>query len=138
MPLPQKLQVASSAGKSAGVNAWKASGNLVDAVGRLVDKAIDRVLLTNERVTSAAEGRRLLAGDADTDALAGEIQRVVVLAMPVVRILARRARLTRKWVVRGAFGRRNRSKRALRALDAAERLDTAALAALSTRWSGGG
>jgi len=216
MPLPQKLQVASSAGKSAGVNAWKASGNLVDAVGRLVDKAIDRVLLTNERVTSAAEAKRLLAGDADTDALAGEIQRVVVLAMPVVRILARGARLTkvpwvliassgvsigiavrtgvrdlqvlaslvahrleqatgapsdpalvkklavdlyldpkhpldhmddeklrlvrltRKWVVRGAFGRRNRSKRALRALDAAERLDTAALAALSTRWSGGG
>ena len=50
----------------------------------------------------------------------------------------RLVRLTRKWVVRGAFGRRNRSKRALRALDAAERLDTAALAALSTRWSGGG
>ena len=105
MPLPQKLQVASSAGKSAGVNAWKASGNLVDAVGRLVDKAIDRVLLTNERVTSAAEAKRLLAGDADTDALAGEIQRVVVLAMPVVRILARGARLTKvPWVLIASSG----------------------------------
>src|SRR5689334_18300265 len=209
MPVPQKLRVASSVGKNAGVSAWKATGNLVEAVGKLVDKAIDRVLLTDERVTSAAEGMRLLAGEADTDALAGEIQSVVVLAMPVVRILARGARLTkvpwvliassgvsigiavrtgvrdlqvlasllahrleeatgapsdpalvkklavdlyldpkhpldhmddeklrlvrltRKWVVRGALGRRKRSKRATRALDAAEGLDPAALTALS-------
>jgi hypothetical protein len=40
-------------------------------------------------------------------------------------------RLTRKWVLSGALSR-NTSKQALRALDAAERLDTAAL---STRWA---
>ena len=39
-------------------------------------------------------------------------------------------RLTRKWVLGGAIGRKS-SKRATRALDAAERLDAAALAA---RW----
>jgi hypothetical protein len=163
------------------------------------------VLLTDERVTSAADGKRLLAGDADTEALAGDIQRVVVLAVPVVRRVARGARLTRvpwvmvassavsigvgvrtgvrelqvlaslvahrlehatgapgdpalvkklaidlylnpkstlhladdrqrlvrltrKWVLAGAFGRKT-SKRATRALDAAERFDAAALSA---------
>src|SRR5262245_61880860 len=74
-----------SAGSSAGANARIASAALVSAVGRLAEKAIDRVLLTDERVTSAADGKRLLAGDADTEALAGDIQRVVVLAVPVVR-----------------------------------------------------
>lgn len=90
----------SSAGKGAGANARKASRALVESVGRLADKAIDRVLLTDERVTSAADGKRLLAGETDTEALAGHIQRVVVLAVPVVRRLARGARLTRvPWVM---------------------------------------
>jgi hypothetical protein len=53
------------------------------------------VLLTDKRVSSAAEGKRILAGEADTEALAGDIQRVVVLAVPVVRRLARGARLTK-------------------------------------------
>ncbi len=199
---------ASSASKSVGANARKASAALVEAVGGLAAKAIDRVLLTDERVTSAPDGKRLLAGEADTEALAGDIQRVVVLAVPVVRTLARGARLTRvpwavvassalsigvgvrtgvrelqvlaslvahrleqatgapsdpalvkklaidlyldpkrtprladdrlrlvrltrKWVLSGAFGRKT-SKRAARALDAAERLDAAAL---SARWA---
>ena len=180
----------------------------MEAVGRLASKAIDRTLLTNERVTSAAEGKRLLAGQADAEALAGDIQRVVVLAVPVVRTLARGARLTRvpwvmiassaasigiavragvrelqvlasfiayrleqatgapsdpalveklaidvyldpkrtpsladdrlrlvrltrKWVLSGVFGRKT-SNRARKALDAAERLDAAAL---SARWA---
>jgi hypothetical protein len=73
---------------------------LVRAVGDLVDSAIDRVLLTDARVTSAAEARRLLAGERDTEELADKIQRVVVLAVPVVRILARGARFTRvPWVM---------------------------------------
>ena len=190
-----------------GANARNASGALVEAVGRLADKAIDRVLLTDKRITSAADGKRLLAGEADKEALAGDIQRVAVLAVPVVRRLARGARLTRvpwvmvassavsigiavhtgvrelqvlaslvayrleqatgapsepalvkklaidlyldpkrtphladdrlrllrltrKWVLGGAIGRKS-SKRATRALDAAERLDAAAL---SARW----
>jgi hypothetical protein len=90
---------ASSAGKGAGTNARKAGEALIEAVGRLVDTAIDSMLLTNERVVRPP-GKRLLAGQADTEVLAGEIQRVVVLAVPAVRILARGARLTRvPWVM---------------------------------------
>ena len=197
----------SSAGKGARVHALRASDALVETVGGLADRAIDRVLLTGEPVTSAADGKRLLAAQADTESFADDIQRVVVLAVPVVRTLARGARftkvpwvmvvssavsigvavrtgvrelqvisslvahrleqaegvpsdpalvkklaidlylapkrtprladdrlplvrLTRKWVFSGAFGRKT-SKRAARALDAAERLDAAAL---SARW----
>jgi hypothetical protein len=69
--------------------ARKAVGALVESVGALADSAIDRVLQTDERVTSASEAKRLLAGEADTEALADKIQRVVVLAVPVVRVLAR-------------------------------------------------
>ena len=200
-------QLASSTGKSAGTNAWKAGGSLIHAVDDLATGAVDRVLLTDERVTSAAEGKRLLTRQGDNEALAGEIQRVIVVAVPIVRTLARGAkfmkvpwviigstavsigvalrtgvrelqviaslvayrleqasgtpadpelvkklaidlylkpkrtphlgddkirlaRLTRKWVLLGAFGRKT-SKRAGKALDAAERLDAAALHA---RW----
>lgn len=73
---------------------------LFDAVAGLATDAVDRVLVTGERVTSAAEGRRLLAHEADTEALADNIQRVVVIAVPVVRTLARGARFTRvPWVM---------------------------------------
>ena len=82
------------------MNARTSASALVEAVGSLADAAIDRVLLTGERVTTAAEGRRLLAGEADTEALADNIQRVVVLAVPVIRTLARGARFTRvPWVM---------------------------------------
>ena len=207
MPPPSLRGRATSAGKGVGAGTRKASDALVDAVGGLADHAIDRMLLRGERVTSAAQGRRLLAGEADTEAIADNIQRVVVLAVPVIRILARGARftrvpwvmaasssvaigvavrtgvrelqvlaslvahrleqagvpsdsalvkklaidlyldpkrtpnlsddrlrlvrLTRKWVLGGAFGRKT-SKRAARALDAAERFDAAAL---SARWA---
>jgi hypothetical protein len=86
---------ARSAGRGAGATARKSGDALVSAVGALADEAINRVLLGDERVTSAAEGKRLLAGRADTEALAEHIQRVVVLAVPVVRMLARGARFTR-------------------------------------------
>ena len=75
--------------------ATSAGTALVEAVGELADAAVDRVLLSEERVTSAAEGRRRLAGPSDTEALSDKVQRVVVLAMPIVRLLARGARLTR-------------------------------------------
>jgi hypothetical protein len=202
--LPNRV---SSAVKGARIHALKASDALVETVGSLADRAIDRMLITDERVTSAADGKRLLAGQADTEAFTGDIQRVVVLAVPIVRTLARGARftrvpwvmvassavsigvavrtgvrelqvlaslvahrleqaegvpsdpalvkklaidlylapkrtprladerlrlvrLTRKWVLGGAFGRKT-SKRAARALDAADRLD---VVALSARW----
>jgi hypothetical protein len=207
-PLRSLRDRVKSAGKGGGANARKASDALVEAVGALADDAIDRVLLTDERVASAAEGKRLLAGEAEIEARADKIQRVVVAAVPVVRVLARGARFTRvpwvmvassavsigvavrvgvrelqvlaslvahrleqgadvpadpalvkklaidlyldpkrtpdladdrlrllrlsrKWVLSGAFGR-NTSKQAAKALDAADRLDGAALA---TSWA---
>jgi len=91
---------AASAGAGATSATQKAVAALVQAVGDLVDAAVNRVLLTDERVTSAAEAQRLLAGDEDAEALADKIQRVVVLAVPVVRMLARGARFTRlPWVM---------------------------------------
>lgn len=193
------------AGKKAGTDARRASGALVRAVSDLVTKAVDQVLLGDERVGSAAEARQLLKRDEQAEALTGEIQRVVVLAVPLLRRLARGARvmrvpwvfvasttlsmgfavrsgvkeiqalsslvahrleqatgapadpalvkklaidlylhprrtpkldndrlrivrLTRKWLLGGAFGRKTQ-RRASRALEAAERIDAAALAA---------
>jgi hypothetical protein len=91
---------ATSAGREAGSASRRAGAALVEAVGSLAGSAVDRVLLTEERVTSAAEGKRLLAAAPDTEAMADKIQRVVVLATPVVRALARGARFTRvPWVM---------------------------------------
>jgi hypothetical protein len=87
---------AASAGKGARASAHQ----LVEAVGALVEQAIGRMLLSDERVTSAAEANRLLSGDADTEALTDNIQRVVLLAVPVIRRVARGARFTRvPWVM---------------------------------------
>jgi hypothetical protein len=87
------------AGKRATTDARRVSGALVHAVSDLVNKAVDQVLLGDERVTSAAEARRLLNRDEQTEALAGDIQRVVVLAVPIVRRLARGARVMKvPWV----------------------------------------
>jgi hypothetical protein len=73
---------------------------LNDAVGALVDRAIDRVLLTGERVTSPAQGTSMLRRREDTEALADNVQRVVVLATPIVRTLVRSVRFTRvPWVL---------------------------------------
>ena len=101
MKPPRSLRgSATRARKGASTNARKSSDALVAAVGALADQAIDRVLRGDERVTSAAEGKRLLAGKADTEALAENIQRVVSLAVPVVRVAARGARFTRvPWVM---------------------------------------
>jgi len=192
-----------SAGKKVGADASRAGAALVHAVGRLVNRAVDEILLGDKRVTSAAEGKHLLAGGEQAESLAEDVQRVIVLAVPVLRALARGARfvklpwvivgstalsvgvavrtgvgeiqvlsslvahrleqatgahadpalvkkvtldlylhpkrtlrpaddklhlvrLTRKWVLSGIFGRKT-AKRANRALDAAERLDPAAL-----------
>ncbi|MFL5966827.1 MAG: hypothetical protein ACJ747_09770 [Gaiellaceae bacterium] len=209
----QPLRRGAALARTSAASSRKASKALIDAVGALVDKAIDRVLLTEDRVTSAADAERLLAGDTETEALTSDIQRVVVLAVPIVRRVIRGARLTkvpwvmvissafsigsvvrtgvrelqvlaslvayrleqatgapgdpalvkklavglyldpkrdpdlradkrlplvrltRKWIIRGALGRRKKSKRGARALAAAERLDTDALSELSERWA---
>jgi hypothetical protein len=92
-----------SAGKKAGANASRAGDSLVRAVARLVNRAVDEMLLGDKRVISAAEGRRLLAGDEQTESLADDIQRIIVLAVPVVRALARGARVVKlPWVIVGS------------------------------------
>jgi hypothetical protein len=73
---------------------------LTDAVSSLYERALDRVLVTPERVTTAAEGKALLARQESHEALAEQIQKVVVLAVPVVRAVAAGARFTRvPWVL---------------------------------------
>jgi hypothetical protein len=89
-----------SAGKKAGTNAGKAGDALVRAVGRLVNRAVDEMLLGDNRVISAAEGRRLLARDEQRESRADDIQRIIVLAVPVIRALARGARVVKlPWVI---------------------------------------
>lgn len=68
---------------------------LVDAVGYLSRSAVDRILLTGERVTSAREGKRLLAETAEFEGMSDRVQRVVVAAVPIARALAPAARVTR-------------------------------------------
>ncbi len=92
---PRLRARAASAGVGATSATRKAVATLVRAVGDLVDAAVDRVLLNDKRVTSAEEAQRVLAGGEDTEAVADKIQRVVVLAVPVARVLARGARFTR-------------------------------------------
>ena len=86
---------ASSVSRSAGAATLKSGSALVDAVGRLVRAAVDRVLLSDDRVTSAADGKLRLSGQEGTEELADKVQRVVVLATPVVRAVARGAKFTR-------------------------------------------
>lgn len=93
---PARLRArAASAGSGATSATRTAVSALVDAVGALADAAIDRVLLSDLRVASAAEARRLLAGETETEELAEKVQRVVVLAVPVIRMAARGARFAR-------------------------------------------
>jgi len=104
VPVTEKLSAyataATSAGRSAGAATLKSGGALVDAVGRLVHAAVARVLLSDDRVTSAADGKLRLSGQTGTEELADKVQRVVVLATPVVRAVARGARFTRlPWAI---------------------------------------
>jgi hypothetical protein len=73
---------------------------LVRAVANLLDDLVDRLLRTEERVATAAEGKRLIAADDGMEDVADRVQRFVAVATPAVRILARGARFTRvPWVL---------------------------------------
>ena len=65
------------------------------AVGGLVDAALDKVLVGDHRVTSAAEGKGLLASDDDLEGLSDHVQRFVGVATPTLRALGRGARFSR-------------------------------------------
>ena len=99
--VPSRIRTrAVSAGAGAGVASRNAAAALVEAVEALAEATVNRVLLSDERVSSAAEAKRLLAGEADTEALADKVQRVVVLAAPLVRMAARGAKFARvPWVI---------------------------------------
>jgi hypothetical protein len=76
---------------------------LVRAAGNLVDDLVDRLLRTDERVATAAEGKLLIAADDGIEDVADRVQRFVAVATPAVRILARGARFTRvPWVLVGS------------------------------------
>jgi hypothetical protein len=66
----------------------------------VVHQAFERLLSSDMHVTTAAEGKRLLAKDDDTEQRTDAIQRFVAIATPVVRIALRGARFTRiPWVL---------------------------------------
>jgi hypothetical protein len=67
----------------------------VRAARQVVIQAFERLLSSDLRVTTAAEGKRLLAEDDSSEEMADAIQRFVGVATPIVRIVARGARFTR-------------------------------------------
>ena len=70
------------------------------ATGDVVQQAFERLLSSDMHVTTAAEGKRLLAQDDDTEQMTDAIQRFVGIATPVARIALRGARFTRiPWVL---------------------------------------
>jgi hypothetical protein len=70
------------------------------SAGDVVQQAFERLLASDFRVTTAAEGKRLIAEDDDTEQITDAIQRFVGLATPIVRIALRGARFTRvPWVL---------------------------------------
>jgi hypothetical protein len=75
------------------------------AAGDLVNQVFERLLSSDVRVRTAAEGKRLLAEDDDTEQMTDAIQRFVGIATPVVRIALRGARFTRiPWVLVASSG----------------------------------
>lgn len=76
------------------------SSVLQRAAGDVVHQAFGRILSSDLHVTSASEGKRLLAADDDPEQMTDAIQRFVGIATPVVRIALRGARFTRiPWVL---------------------------------------
>jgi hypothetical protein len=70
------------------------------AAGDVVEQAFERLLSSDTQVTSAAEGKRVLAEYEDTEQMTDAIQRFVGLATPLVRIALRGVRFTRvPWVL---------------------------------------
>jgi hypothetical protein len=68
---------------------------VAQAARNVVVAALDRVISSDLVVTSAAQGKRMLAEDDDAEELADTVQRLVGLATPLVRVALRGARLSR-------------------------------------------
>lgn len=65
---------------------------VADAASGAYQRALDRALTTTEPVTSAAEGTALLASDEHPEALSDGVQKLVLAAVPAVRIARRSGR----------------------------------------------
>jgi len=70
------------------------SRSLVGAGSSRYERSIDRLLGPSGRVSSAAEGRAILASEAGSEAVVDGLQRSLVVTVPVVRRVARGARFT--------------------------------------------
>ncbi len=74
--------------------------SLQRAAGDVVHQAFERLLSSDVHVTTATEGKRLLAEAEDAEQMTDAIQRFVGIATPIVRIALRGARFTRiPWVL---------------------------------------
>jgi hypothetical protein len=70
------------------------------AAGDVIHQAFERLLSSELHVTTAAEGKHLLAEDDDTEQMTDAMQRFVGIATPVMKIALRGARFTRiPWVL---------------------------------------
>jgi hypothetical protein len=65
------------------------------AAVRAYQRGLDRVLTTSDRVTSAAEGREVLASDEHPEILSDQMQKVAVAAVPVMRLARRSGRFSK-------------------------------------------
>ena len=80
--------------------ASSAVGSLAGAVSAQYERSIDRMLATSERVTSAAEGKALLAAEESGEAAQDRLQRMVVFGVAILRSAAKGAKFTRvPWVL---------------------------------------
>jgi hypothetical protein len=80
--------------------AASAGKRTLSAGKKVADGTVDRILLTDGRVVSATEGKRLLS---ETEATARRIQRSLMFAVPVARLLTRRTCFARTpWVTVGS------------------------------------
>lgn len=71
-----------------------AGGTLAEAVLGAYEEAIDRVLATRERVTTAEEGKALLSSDERTQAVTDNVQKVAMFAVPVLRAMSKASRFS--------------------------------------------
>jgi hypothetical protein len=69
-------------------------GAVNEAGSSLYERAVDRVLAIPDRVTTAEQGKALLASDRRVEALTDKLQKALVVAVPVLRTLSKGSRFS--------------------------------------------
>src|SRR5262245_7645322 len=83
--------------------AARATRSLTGAASSLSERAVEGLLVSSERIGSAAEGRAVLASVEGREAVGDQLHRLVVLAVPVLRAVATGAKFTKvPWVLVGS------------------------------------